>query len=162
MSVSAIEQDVVFDQSGAADLAAEFRAAATELDHQAGEARVLPALAARADWRGPHAEHFDQRLRQLCSDGAEIAAAFRRAASGLDEMTDAARREQQRRERARAWQHAPRTTASARCSTTFTTSSSARTTSHPHHRPRRSPGSTSPSVPWRGTGAAERTGATIS
>src|SRR3954451_8220732 len=106
MSVLAIEQDVMFDQAGAADLAAEFRAAATELDQQSGEARVLPALAARADWRGPHAERFDQRLRQLCSDGAEIAAAVRRAASRLDEMADSARREQQRRERARAWQRA--------------------------------------------------------
>jgi len=96
----------MFDQTGAADLAAGFRAAATELDQQAGGSRVLPALAARADWRGPHAEHFDQRLRQLCADGAEIAAAFRRAASGLDAMADAARREQQRRERARAWEHA--------------------------------------------------------
>jgi hypothetical protein len=108
VSLSAIEQDVVFDQAGAADLAAEFRAAATELDHQAGEARALPALAARADWRGPHAERFDQRLQQCCADGAEIAAAFRRAASGLDEMAEAARREQQRREQARAWEDAHR------------------------------------------------------
>jgi hypothetical protein len=108
MSVEAIDEDVVFDHAGAAQLSELFGAAARELEAQVGGARVLPALAARADWRGPHAERFDQRLRQCCADGHEIADAFRRAAAGLDELSNAARREQQRREQARAWEHTHR------------------------------------------------------
>src|SRR3954465_10746051 len=104
MSIVAIEVDVVFDHTGAAELAGRFRAMAAELDRQSGGARALPALAARAEWRGPHAERFDQRLRQCCVDGHELARACRRAAEGLEEMATAARQEQRRREEARVWQ----------------------------------------------------------
>jgi uncharacterized protein YukE len=104
VSVSAIEEDVVFDHAGAADLAGRFRAVAIELDRQSGGTRARPALAARAEWRGPHAEQFDQRVQQCCADGEELARAFRRAADGLDEMATAARREQRWREQARAWE----------------------------------------------------------
>ena len=82
---------------------------ASELERQADGARALPAQAARVEWRGPHADQFDQRLRQCCADGLELAAAFRRAAAGLEELSVAARQEQRRREQARAWeqQHSP-------------------------------------------------------
>jgi hypothetical protein len=104
MSVSAIGRDVVFDHLGAGRLSELFRATAAELERQGGAARALPALAARAEWRGPHAEQFDQRMRQCCEDGQALAEAFRRAAAGLDELSQAARREQRRREQARAWE----------------------------------------------------------
>jgi hypothetical protein len=110
MSVGAIDEDVVFDHPAAAELAERLGATAAELERQAGADRVLPALVARSEWRGAFAEQFDQRLRQGCADGLELAAVLRRAAPALHEMATAARSEQRRRELARAWEERHRKT----------------------------------------------------
>ena len=104
MSADAMTDDVVFDHPGAADLADRFRMTADELERQTGATRTLPAQAARAAWRGPHAAKFDQRLELCRADGLELARALRHAAAGLEELSVAAHEEQRRRELARAWE----------------------------------------------------------
>jgi hypothetical protein len=103
MGLGAIHDDVVFDPAGAADLMRQLRLTADMLDDH-GNARPAFAADARAEWRGVYAEQFDADQRTATAASAQLAAALRAAADGLGELAEAARREQQRREAARAWE----------------------------------------------------------
>lgn len=101
--VSAIHEDVVFDHAGAEALARQLTTTADLLSDQAGQ-RPGKVRTASVDFRGAHAKDFAQRTGTCAADAVELAAALRRAAAGLRELSAAATREQQRREAARRWE----------------------------------------------------------
>ncbi|MCU1693760.1 MAG: type secretion protein Rhs [Frankiales bacterium] len=101
--VSAIHEDVVFDHAGAEALARQLTRTADLLADQAAQ-RPGAVRRASVDFRGAHARDFTQRTTTCTSDALELAAALRRAAGGLRELSGAATREQHRREAARRWE----------------------------------------------------------
>jgi hypothetical protein len=103
VSLGAIHDDVVFDHAGAADLQRDLRGLADLLDEHR-HARKPRAAEALAEWRGVYAEQFDQDQGIAAGNAIQLAAALRLAANGLGELSDAAHREQRRREDARAWE----------------------------------------------------------
>ena len=100
-----IAEDVRFDWATAARLAAELRSTADTCESQIGR-RTTIAHQAAAQWRGVYAVQFAERMRICTGDAHRLAAALRQAANQLDELSRLAREEQDRREKARQWQHA--------------------------------------------------------
>jgi uncharacterized protein YukE len=98
-----IAEDVRFDWPAADRLAAELRGTADECENQIGR-RTAIANQAAAQWRGVFAAQFADRMRICIGDAHRLAAALRRAANQLDELSRLAREEQDRREKARQWQ----------------------------------------------------------
>ncbi len=98
-----IDEDVRFDWAGATRLSAELRSTATVLDSQVPR-RNGAAQGAKAEWRGVFSEQFLDRMRVCTTDAGRPAEAMRQAAADLDELATLARDEQDRRERARAWE----------------------------------------------------------
>jgi hypothetical protein len=98
-----IAEDVPFDWSAAARLAAELRGTADNCENQIGLRSTLAQHAA-AEWRGVFAGQFSGRMRTCIGDAHRLAAALRQAANQLDELSRLAREEQDRREKARQWQ----------------------------------------------------------
>lgn len=97
-----MEHDVDFDWATAARLSAELRATATLLDEQIPRRNSI-RRSARDEWRGVFAEQFDERIVKGASQARALADAMNDAATKLDALAEAAREEQARRERARAW-----------------------------------------------------------
>lgn len=106
---------VEFDFQAATDLAAKFRSSATLVTVQQIPQRNQLAREAREDWQGGHAAIFDTRMGQCASDADRLAEAMRDAAIKVELLAEAARGEQQRRDRANeyleeyaAWQERER------------------------------------------------------
>lgn len=97
-----IEQDVRFNWGGAASLEQELRTTAGALDGQIPQ-RNGYASHAREEWRGAYSRQFVQRMEVCTSDAGRLSSAMTLAANQVKELAEAARREQQRREKARAW-----------------------------------------------------------
>ncbi len=104
----AIRQDVEFDYAGASDLAQDLLLTAATLELHSDHSRPGMARRAREEWRGAYGDQFDRRMSICLSDGRTLAQALRAAAKGLDALAAAARREQERREAARAWEEEQR------------------------------------------------------
>ena len=100
--LAGIEEDVKFNWEGASSLEQELRATAGTLDSQVPQ-RNGYASDAKQEWRGAYSRQFESRM-QICSgDAGRISSAMTLAANQVKELAEAARREQQRREKARAW-----------------------------------------------------------
>jgi hypothetical protein len=97
-----IEEDVKFNWAGATSLERELRATAGTLDRQV-PARNGYASHAREEWRGLYSRQFAQRMRICTSDAGRLSDAMTLAANQVKELAAAARREQDRREKAREW-----------------------------------------------------------
>ena len=98
-----IAEDVPFAWSAATRLAGELRAAADTCEGQIARRATIAGQAA-TEWRGLYARQFDDRMRVCAGDAQRLAVALRQAADQVDELARLAREEQNRRERARAWQ----------------------------------------------------------
>lgn len=98
-----ISEDVPFDWGAAGRLAAQLRASAEECEGQISRRTAVANLAAE-EWRGLYARQFAGRMRICTGDAQRLAAAMRQAANQVDELSRLAREEQERREKARAWQ----------------------------------------------------------
>jgi uncharacterized protein YukE len=97
-----IEEDVRFNWAGADALEQELRATSSTLDGQVSR-RNGYASAAREEWRGVYSRQFAQRMRICTGDAGRLADAMTQAANQVQELAEAARREQDRREQAREW-----------------------------------------------------------
>ncbi len=100
--LAGIEDDVPFDFAGATELERELRTTATKLDTQIPR-RNAYAHDAREEWRGAYSRQFEERMRLCTNDGGRLSAAMQLAANQVKELAEAAQREQDRREAARAW-----------------------------------------------------------
>jgi hypothetical protein len=98
-----IHQDVRFDWAAAARLSAELRRTASLLEDQVPHRNAI-AASARTEWRGVFSEQFLDRMKVCTGDAVRFADALRQAAHDLDSLAVMARKEQDRRERARAWE----------------------------------------------------------
>lgn len=99
-----IHEDVKFDWAGAQRLSAELRNAANVLEGQVPHRNAI-AQNAKSEWRGAFSEEFINSRMKICSGNAvQFAEAMRQAAQDLDALAEMARREQDRRERAREWE----------------------------------------------------------
>jgi uncharacterized protein YukE len=98
-----IAEDVPFDWSAATRLAAQLRATATASEGQIPRRTALAGRAA-TEWRGRYAREFAGRMGVCTGDAQRLATALRQAADQVDELSRLAREEQDRREKARAWQ----------------------------------------------------------
>jgi hypothetical protein len=97
-----IEEDVKFNWGGAASLEQELRTTAGTLDGQVPQ-RNGYASHAREEWRGAYSRQFVQRMEVCTSDAGRLSSAMTLAANQVKELAEAARREQDRREKAREW-----------------------------------------------------------
>jgi uncharacterized protein YukE len=97
-----IEEDVRFNWAGASSLERELRSTASTLDSQIPQ-RNGYASHAREEWRGLYSRQFAQRMRICTSDAGRLSDAMTLAANQVKELAEAARREQDRREKAREW-----------------------------------------------------------
>jgi uncharacterized protein YukE len=97
-----IEEDVRFNWAGASSLERELRSTAGTLDSQVPQ-RNGYASQAREEWRGLYSRQFAQRMRICTSDAGRLSDAMTLAANQVKELAEAARREQDRREKARKW-----------------------------------------------------------
>jgi hypothetical protein len=97
-----IEEDVKFNWAGATSLERELRATAGTLDSQVPQ-RNGYASHAREEWRGLYSRQFAQRMRICTADAGRLSEAMTLAANQVNELAAAARREQERREKAREW-----------------------------------------------------------
>jgi len=97
-----IEEDVRFNWAGASSLERELRSTAGTLDSQVPQ-RNGYASHAREEWRGLYSRQFAQRMRICTSDAGRLSDAMTLAANQVKELAEAARREQDRREKARDW-----------------------------------------------------------
>lgn len=98
----AVEEDVPFDWGGADRLIAQFRSAATAIEDQRGS-RQSAGQHALVDWKGPHSDEFSDRQSTGDADAGEIATSLRRSATQVEQLRDAAKEEQKRREMAREY-----------------------------------------------------------
>lgn len=95
-------EDLKFDWAGAERLSAELRSTAAVLDDQIPRRNSI-AQSAKSEWRGVFSEQFLDRMKVCTADAGRLADAMRKAATGLDELAQLARDEQNRRDRAQAW-----------------------------------------------------------
>lgn len=102
--LAGIEEDVKFNWEGATRLEHELRATASTLDSQVPR-RNGYASDARQEWRGVYSRQFVGRMRICSSDAGRLSSAMELAANQVKELAQAARREQERREKARKWKH---------------------------------------------------------
>ena len=100
--LAGIEEDVRFNWDGAASLERELRSTAGTLDHQVPQ-RNGYATHAREEWRGLCSRQFAQRMQICTTDAGRLSDAMTLAANQVQELAEAARREQDRREKARQW-----------------------------------------------------------
>ena len=98
--LAGIEEDVRFNWDGAASLERELRSTAGTLDHQVPQ-RNGYATHAREEWRGLYSRQFAQRMQICTTDAGRLSDAMTLAAYQVQELAEAARREQDRREKAR-------------------------------------------------------------
>jgi uncharacterized protein YukE len=100
--LTGIEEPVPFDWGVAAALERELRGAAATLDGQVPQ-RNAYAGEAQQEWRGAYSLQFVNRMEICTSDARRLKGAMELAASQVRELAEAARREQDRRDRAMAW-----------------------------------------------------------
>ena len=100
--LAGIEEDVRFNWDGAASLERELRSTASTLDQQVPQ-RNGYATHARDEWRGLYSRQFAQRMQICTTDAGRLSDAMTSAANQVQELAEAARREQDRREKARQW-----------------------------------------------------------
>jgi hypothetical protein len=100
--LAGIEEDVKFNWDGAASLEQELRTTASTLDGQIPQRNGF-ASAAREEWRGTYSRQFVNRMEICTGDAGRLSSAMTLAANQVQELAEAARREQQRREAARKW-----------------------------------------------------------
>jgi len=100
--LAGIEEDVRFNWDGAASLERELRSTASTLDQQVPQ-RNGYATHARDEWRGLYSRQFAQRTQICTTDAGRLSDAMTLAANQVQELAEAARREQDRREKARQW-----------------------------------------------------------
>jgi hypothetical protein len=98
-----IEEDVLFAWGPAASLSAQLRRAARMLDNRIPRLKSA-AHHAKEDFRGVYARKFDHHMSICTGDAAKFSAAMEKAAEALDQLSQMATEEQQRREIAREWQ----------------------------------------------------------
>ncbi|GIF07982.1 hypothetical protein [Actinoplanes siamensis] len=98
-----ISEDVPFDWAAADRLASQLRSAADACESQIARRTSMAARAAQ-EWRGVYARQFGTRMDICTGDARRLATAMRTAANQVDELSRLAREEQDRREKARAWQ----------------------------------------------------------
>ena len=101
-ALSGIEEDVRFDDGAADRLISVCDAAASLITGQAGSRASWQATAAK-DFRGHFADLFRSNQATAHSDAVRLAEALRLVATGARRLKEEARKEQQRREVARAW-----------------------------------------------------------
>ena len=101
-ALSGIEEDVPFDDGAADRLITVCDGAATVITGQAASRRAWQATAAK-DFKGHFADLFRDNQTTAHSDATELAGALRLMATGARRLKEEARKEQQRRETARAW-----------------------------------------------------------
>ena len=95
--------DVDFDHAKAQAAVEALRATASLLDTQT-DARVRLAAEAQREWRGAARRTFDDELRRLVREAADLTDACRRAAAAIEGAAAEAGLEQRRRvERRRRW-----------------------------------------------------------
>jgi hypothetical protein len=96
--------DVPFAWHAASRLKDSFLRAASELEDQISRRHAYAARAMR-DWRGRYAEEFEgEHMAVTARDAQRISTECRRCAAMIEQLTQLAREEQQRREIARAWE----------------------------------------------------------
>ncbi|WP_375433076.1 DUF6531 domain-containing protein [uncultured Friedmanniella sp.] len=98
-----IEADVVFDVGVADALIAKFEAAAVAVEGQAGS-RLSWQITAQIDFAGHFSKVFAANAAVAAGDAVELCARLREVTTGARLLKEEARKEQQRRETARAWQ----------------------------------------------------------
>ncbi|WP_129628980.1 hypothetical protein [Candidatus Oscillochloris fontis] len=88
--------------AGAAEAAMTALEQAAQQVERLATQRVDAARVMLREWRGPFRQQFDARLRQADAEDAALVADLRRARAELARLTQLAREEQARRDRARA------------------------------------------------------------
>ncbi|GAB2583246.1 DUF6531 domain-containing protein [Microlunatus antarcticus] len=100
--LGAIEEDVPFDAGTADTLISACRAAASAITGQTGS-RASWVSTAMTDFRGRFSELFADNAATAAGDAIELANRLREVATGAERLKEEAAKEQQRREKARAW-----------------------------------------------------------
>ncbi len=100
--LSGIEQDVPFDFGAAEALSTAADSAAGEVEGQLGARNVFVSVAMQ-EFRGFFSTLFQDNAGTAAADGQELADRLREVAEGSRRLADEARKEQERRETARAW-----------------------------------------------------------
>lgn len=97
-----IEANVEFDFGAADTLASACDTAATAVDGQSGS-RSSYVTAALVDFKGHFSELFRTNAATAAGDALELSSRLREVATAVRRLVEEARKEQQRRETARAW-----------------------------------------------------------
>ncbi|GAA3619405.1 DUF6531 domain-containing protein [Microlunatus ginsengisoli] len=100
--LGAIEEDVPFDFGVATVFATACDNAASAVDGQAGS-RATWVSTGLTDFKGHFSELFRTNAATAAGDATELSARLREVATGVRKLAEEARKEQQRRETARAW-----------------------------------------------------------
>ncbi|MGI3785673.1 MAG: hypothetical protein ACRYG2_33420, partial [Janthinobacterium lividum] len=100
--LGAIDADVVFDYAAASTLASACRTAASLIDGQGGE-RASAVQTGQTEFRGHFSDLFKTNAATAAGDALELSGKLREVAGYAEQLRDEARKEQQRRETARAW-----------------------------------------------------------
>lgn len=100
--LGAIDDDVPFDFGVASTVATAFDNAATVVDGQAGS-RSSWVSTGLTDFKGHFAEVFGTNAAVAAGDATELSSRLGEVAAGARKLAEEARKEQQRRETARAW-----------------------------------------------------------
>ncbi|BAK34420.1 hypothetical protein MLP_14060 [Microlunatus phosphovorus NM-1] len=100
--LGAIAEDVPFDFGTASTLATAFDNAATAVDGQAGS-RSSWVTTGLTDFKGRFSEIFRTNAAVAASDATELSSRLRQVATQARYLAEEARKEQERREIARAW-----------------------------------------------------------
>ena len=101
-TLKGVDEDVPYDADDADSLASACRSSATLIDGQAST-RSTAVTTAQEDFQGHFADLFTANAAVQVTDATNLAAALRDVATKVDALTEEARKEQQRRETARAW-----------------------------------------------------------
>jgi hypothetical protein len=86
----------VLDEAAAAEAIAACQRTAVAVD-VAATARLVAALAAQVQWRGPARDAFDAELARVQAEATDLAADLRSTAGALARAIEAQRAEQRRR-----------------------------------------------------------------
>ena len=101
-TLKGVDEDVPYNADDADSLASACRSSATLIDGQAST-RSTAVTTAQEDFQGHFADLFTANAAVQVTDATNLAAALRDVATKVDALTEEARKEQQRRETARAW-----------------------------------------------------------
>ncbi len=100
--LGAIDEPVPFDAGAADALITACRNAATSVDGQVGE-RWGFVHTGSTDFKGRFSELFAQNALTAAGDATEVSTRLRQVADGAEQLKEEARKEQQRRDTAKAW-----------------------------------------------------------